>query len=320
MAKYLQDSFSEIRTVATPAFLHNTPQIARIQQALNYIEANLDQPLTVDTLAEKSCWSRWQFQRVFMKETGMSVAQYVRGIRLSTAARLLLTTPRRHLDIALSCGFESEISFNRSFRKEYECTPGTYRKRGVFQGLRQPLSLSRPDRIKAELPPKLLQVKIETRPSFELQGVRGYFNGLFSAKPNYEKVIPEIWMNLARYVPMDTFCRFDNIGVIDLNTEETANNIPYWACFENPAPGISAVLQTIRIPEQTYAVIPYKGHIKDFDKTLEWFLFYWLPESGYQGINGFDLELYGRNFDPGSDDAYMEYWVPVKLADKALQF
>ncbi|WP_315982286.1 hypothetical protein [Aliamphritea spongicola] len=54
MAKYLQDSFSEIRTVATPAFLHNTPQIARIQQALNYIEANLDQPLTVDTLAEKA--------------------------------------------------------------------------------------------------------------------------------------------------------------------------------------------------------------------------------------------------------------------------
>ncbi len=306
--------------MAIPAFLHNAPQIARIQQALKYIEDNIDQPLTVDNLAEKSCWSRWQFQRVFMKETGMSVAQYVRGIRLSTAAKLLLTTQRRQLDIALSCGFDSEISFNRSFRKEYGCPPGAYRKRGVFQGLRQPLSLSRPDRIKSELPPRLVQVKIETRPASQLHGICGYFNGLFSAEPNYEKAIPDIWINLARYVPMDTFCRFENIGVIDLNTDETANNIPYWACFEHPDSTVSSVLQTIRIPEQTYAVIPYHGHVKDFDKTLEWFLFYWLPESGYQGINGFDLEIYGRNFDPSSDDAYMEYWVPVSPVSDTVKF
>lgn len=306
--------------MTTSVSLQSSPQIARIQRALDHIERNLDQSLTVDSLAEQSCWSRWQFQRVFVKETGMSVAQYVRGIRLSTAAKLLLTSSRRQLDIALSCGFESEISFNRSFRKEYGCPPGEYRKRGTFQGLRQPLTLSRPDQIKPELPPKLLQVKIETRPATRLYGVCNYFNGLFSTQPNFEKVIPETWINLARYVPMDSFCRFNNIGVINLNTQETADNIPYWACLENPDPAIRNVLQSIEIPEQTYAVIPYRGHVTDIDKTLEWFLLHWLPESGYMGVNGFDLEIYGRSFDPYSDDSYMEYWVPVSPADDNIQF
>ncbi|WP_261843482.1 AraC family transcriptional regulator [Aliamphritea ceti] len=306
--------------MATPAFETSPPQIARIQRALQYIEENLDQQLTVDNLAELSCWSRWQFQRVFDRETGMSVAQYVRGIRLSTAAKLLLTTKLRQLDIALNCGFESEISFNRSFRKEYGCPPGKYRKRGEFQGLRQPLSLSRPDRLKPELPPKLLQVKIETRPATKLYGVCGHIDGLFSETPNYDQKVPEIWTKLARCVPIDAFCHFDNIGVINLNAEEATSNLPYWACFKNPAEDLCSLLQCVEIPEQTYAVIPYRGHVKNVDKTLEWFLCNWLPESGYKGENGYELEVYGRNFDPQCADAYMEYWMPVSSADSSIRF
>ncbi len=37
----------------------------RICKLLDYIHAHLDQPLSLDDLAQQSCWSRWQLQRVF---------------------------------------------------------------------------------------------------------------------------------------------------------------------------------------------------------------------------------------------------------------
>lgn len=294
----------------------NLGPISRLQKALEFIEQHLDQPLSVDSLAEHSCWSRWQFQRVFVQHTGQTVAQYVRGRRLSHAAKQLLTSKQRQLDIALACGFESEISFNRSFRKEFGCPPGEYRKRGNFRDIRQPLALSRPDRLRPELPPKLLQVKIETRPASRLYGVCDQFNGLFSKQPNYETKIPNIWVQLACRVSLSHLRRYDHIGVIDLNSQSGPEGINYWACLENPHQALADKLQNIDIPEQQYAVIPYTGHVKDFDKTLEWFLCYWLPESGYRGCNGFDLELYGRDFDPSSDSAYMEYWVPISRPEQ----
>ena len=50
----------------------------RIERVLIYIHEHLDQALTVESLAEKNCWSRWQFQRVFNSYTGQNVAQYIR--------------------------------------------------------------------------------------------------------------------------------------------------------------------------------------------------------------------------------------------------
>ncbi len=67
------------------------PKVAcsRIQQVLNYIHQNLNQPLMLEDIAKHSCWSRWQLQRVFKQQTGGSVASYVREIKLNEAARRL---------------------------------------------------------------------------------------------------------------------------------------------------------------------------------------------------------------------------------------
>ena len=70
-----------------PAFPDPAPQtrphFTRIERVLDYIHAHLDQPLSLEQLAEQSCWSRWQLQRVFLHETGQTVAHYVRELKLS---------------------------------------------------------------------------------------------------------------------------------------------------------------------------------------------------------------------------------------------
>ncbi|MCG6296505.1 GyrI-like domain-containing protein, partial [Vibrio vulnificus] len=47
-------------------------------------------------------------------------------------------------------------------------------------------------------------------------------------------------------------------------------------------------------------------------KTLEWFIIHWLPNSGYRGIDGYELEVYPTDYHPNSLNAEMEYWVPIQ--------
>lgn len=124
--------------------MEESVHFTRIERILEYIHAHIDTPLTVELLAQKSCWSRWQLQRTFLKETNQTVAQYVREIKLSIAAEKLILSKDRVMDIALNCGFNSEVSFNRAFKQLFQCSPSTYRKRGQRIGLKIPLASAMP--------------------------------------------------------------------------------------------------------------------------------------------------------------------------------
>ena len=139
------DAVSEILTRRLTLMVPDTqtPQ-SRIEQVLRFIHSHLDQPLTVASLATLGGWSRWQFQRVFAAHTGSSVAHYIRELRLSKAAERLLCTPERQLDIALACGFESDISFSRSFRDPLP-PAGPYPGGTAARATAPPLALPDPD-------------------------------------------------------------------------------------------------------------------------------------------------------------------------------
>ncbi|WP_067516639.1 helix-turn-helix domain-containing protein [Endozoicomonas ascidiicola] len=290
--------------------------LSRINDILLYIETHLDEPLTVESLAEKSCWSRWQFQRVFQREIGMGVAQYIRSLRLSRAGQLLLTTKRRQMDIALACGFESEISLSSSFRKAYDCSPGQYRKAGIFRNLHQPIvSLSDKTVQETSLPPSLFQVRIETLPARRLQGIKGHFDGIFSKHPNHMEAIPAIWATLMKSVSVADFFASEHIGVIDFSERWTTDNIPYWACLSREDHIIHPTLDSIELPEHTYAVLPCSNNLASFDKILTWFLCSWLPESNYQGVEHYELEHYGQGLRQNDTNLQLEYWMPVVYSD-----
>ncbi len=110
-------------------------QTQRIASVLQYIDWNLQKSLDVNSLSKISGWSRWQLQRVFSAHTGLNVAQYVRQLRLAIAAWRLLNSNDRQLDIALFCGFDSEVSFSRSFKQHFGCPPREYRQLGQLTGI-----------------------------------------------------------------------------------------------------------------------------------------------------------------------------------------
>lgn len=285
-------------------------QLVRIGSVLDYIHLNLDKPLAVSSLANMAGWSRWQFNRVFSDQTGQSVGQYVRELRLSLAAEMLLFTDQRIIDVGLACGFGSDISFTRSFKQHFGCPPAQYRRRGLPCLLKTPLNLD-----PAMLPPEFLQaripsIRLDSRPAFSVIGKAGRVRGLFSNRPDFGTKVPQLWKTLA--LSTDTSGNRSRIGVLDLQ-HRSSTDFTYLAGFEADATPPPPGADRLQVPAQNYAVISFRGPMASLPDILKWFFSAWLPHAGCKALYGYDLEVYPAGFDPLAPEAAMEYWIPVTL-------
>ncbi|HZX32043.1 MAG TPA: AraC family transcriptional regulator, partial [Rhodocyclaceae bacterium] len=93
---------------------------ARFGKVLDYIEAHLAEPLTVEHLSQVANFSKFHFHRQFAEYIGTSVARYVLLLRLRRAShRLAFDRGAKIIDIALEAGFENPESFTRAFRNTF---------------------------------------------------------------------------------------------------------------------------------------------------------------------------------------------------------
>jgi AraC family transcriptional regulator len=100
----------------------------RLSRVLDYIEANLEDDLTVDRLASIACLSRFHFARAFKAAVGRSPHRYVSAKRLERAKALLIHGDQSLVDIALTLQFSCQANFSRAFRQVTGQTPGQYRR------------------------------------------------------------------------------------------------------------------------------------------------------------------------------------------------
>jgi AraC-like DNA-binding protein len=103
--------------------------IAGIERALNLIESNLAQPVSLDWLASEAGISPFHLSRSFRRITGLSIQGYLRERRLKEACRLLAETRKPLAEIAYDCGFSSQSRMTTVFRQNMDTTPLAYRHR-----------------------------------------------------------------------------------------------------------------------------------------------------------------------------------------------
>jgi AraC family transcriptional regulator len=100
----------------------------RIVQALVHIQANLDQNLALDSLADQVQLSKFHFHQLFRQATGETPKAYVERLRLEWAALQLRIRQISVLDLALECGYRNHETFSRAFHARFGTSPRDYRK------------------------------------------------------------------------------------------------------------------------------------------------------------------------------------------------
>ena len=101
----------------------------KIRLAVRLIQEQYKQPgLSLGDLAGQLNVSIWHLSRLFKEQTGFSVKQYVRGVRMSKAEGLLVSTMLSIKEVAAAVGYNYASDFDHHFKKTHKMNPGLYRK------------------------------------------------------------------------------------------------------------------------------------------------------------------------------------------------
>ena len=100
-----------------------------MRRAIRYIDENLEQKLTLRTIADVACLTPTYFSSVFKKLNGVSPWEYITIKRVERAVEMLKTTDLTKLEIAERCGFSGSSNFYKAFAAVTGKTPSDYQRK-----------------------------------------------------------------------------------------------------------------------------------------------------------------------------------------------
>lgn len=281
--------------------------ISRLNEAVEYIEENLDKDISYDKAAQIACCSTFHFQRMFSYISDVSLSEYIRRRRLTLAAFDLQNGNEKIIDIALKYGYDSPTSFNRAFHNVHGISPTAARTKGV--------SLKAYPRISFKITIKgvaEMNYKIINKEAFKIVGVKEHYNmsieecfqavPLFWQKTIQSGVVPEI----LKLIDQEPF------GLLGVSTCMNGQDFDYYiAVATDKATPDGMVEYTVQ--ESTWAVFecvgPMPTAIQELQKRI---VTEWLPTSGYEYANLPDIEVYFEG-DQQADDYKCEVWLPITI-------
>jgi AraC-like DNA-binding protein len=98
----------------------------RCDRVIAILNAELENPPGLEELGKRVGCSHFYLSRTFSKEMGMTIAQYLRKLRMEKAAGLLKTGKFNVTQAALEVGYSSLSHFSQAFHETFGCCPGLY--------------------------------------------------------------------------------------------------------------------------------------------------------------------------------------------------
>ncbi len=286
----------------------------RVRAAIDFIEANLEDELPLDRVAEAVGLSRYHLQRLFRAVYGDNLKAYIRKRRLTVAAGRLADGNERIIEIALASGFESQEAFSRSFRALFGCNPGEYRKnpdRRFLPGLFKPSADSIEHRHAGlSFEPQI----VELTKGFDVVGigagidfeddvhVAGIWRRLFAA---LEADAPD---RLSPQLPLCGVAQADHPDI----RRAPGHCLAYVAGPEEDLTGrLNVALTRAAVPDGLYAVFEHQGSFERIPETVNYAWGSWLGRGGYRKSERPDLErlTFGAI---GSERPVMHFWMSIE--------
>jgi AraC family transcriptional regulator len=266
------------------------------------IERNLDRALNLAELAGACGVSPFHLAHAFGETTGQSVMRYVRGRRLSEAAKALANGAHDILELAMANGYGSHEAFSRAFRNQFGVTPEAVRRAGSAASLALVSALDLVD----EGEPDVASARIETTGPMLFVGLAGHH--AFSAIQG----IPAQWQ---RFMPAfgDIPDKCDPIPVgVSLAIDQDGDFEYLCAAQVSQASAVPREFVQLAVPAQRYAVFQHRDHVVTIRSTYAAIWNHWLPATGGIAFEAPILERHNRTFDPTTGLGGLEIWVPVK--------
>lgn len=272
-----------------------------VSKALWFIETRFADDVTLADIAAVANASRFHLVRAFGLSTGLSVMRYVRGRRLTEAAKTLASGAPDILTVALDAGYGSHEAFTRAFRDQFGRTPEQVRACGSCDTLSLTEAFAMHQTPNTDLQPP----RMEDGGALLIAGLGEHFA--------FENLagLPALWQ---RFVPhigsVPGQIGWTTYGVC-YNTDE-ADGFDYIAGVQvADDAALPADFARLRLTPQRYAVFTHSQHISTVRGTFMAIFNDWLPKSGYQSADAAVFERYDQRFDPRTGNGGFEIWVPI---------
>lgn len=99
----------------------------QMQEVISYINSNLTESLSLDSIAQSFFVSKFHLMRRFKDYTGTTIYAYIQSKRIALAKSLLLDDVNA-TDVAAMCGFANYVTFYKSFMNETNISPSAYKE------------------------------------------------------------------------------------------------------------------------------------------------------------------------------------------------
>ncbi|MFN0124738.1 MAG: helix-turn-helix domain-containing protein, partial [Blastocatellia bacterium] len=99
----------------------------RLRRVRDFIQAHIENDLSLDEIAEAAGLSPFHFARAFKRTTGLTPQQYLWQARIDLAKNLLTDSALPLVEISARSGFRNQSHFTTMFRRFTSLTPGAYR-------------------------------------------------------------------------------------------------------------------------------------------------------------------------------------------------
>ncbi|GAA0123845.1 MAG: AraC family transcriptional regulator [Clostridium argentinense] len=284
----------------------------RIQNAIEFIEENLQEEIEIVEVASKAFFSPFHFQRLFQAISGFSVQEYIRKRRLSEATLLLKKTNKNILEIAISYQYNSQEAFTRAFKSYFDITPAAYRKSNINVNKQNKINfLDYRRNIKGEINMNKPDIVILNK--INIVGYE-YKTNLNDYK--YFKDIPEFYDDFGKnsyylQIPQRSkpgisygiACNFQDNGEFSFIVGEESD-----ASSEN----INDKFVGFQIPEGKYAEFKICGSVDLVQNTRRYIYSNWLPNSNYERREGPDFEITDVCNSIFPNNMNMKIYIPIK--------
>lgn len=104
----------------------NIPRKDLAEQVKAYIIENLKEELRVETIAKKFYLSSDYLTKIFKKETGVSISDFILEERMFLAKELIQAGQMSISRVSYECGYDNYSYFTKLFKKKYGVTPREY--------------------------------------------------------------------------------------------------------------------------------------------------------------------------------------------------